>query len=260
MGSIKKIKNIKNLKRKIVCLTAYSKPLAKILDKHCDIILMGDSVATAFYGMKNTREIKLDTMINHAISVRKSVKKSLLVFDMPFNTYRNIKEAKKNVKKVILKTNCDAIKLESNGKNFKILKTLANSGIKVMGHIGYTPQYKKYFSPQGLKHNEEIKLIKEAKNIEEAGAFAIVLECVNVDLAKKITKNLHIPTIGIGSSKYCDGQILVLDDLIGLSGFYPKFVKKYISLDKILNKVIKKFRNDVIRNNFPKNSNAYQIK
>ena len=257
MSSIKKIKNIKNLKRKIVCLTAYSKPLAKILDKYCDIILMGDSVATAFYGMKNTREIKLDTMINHAISVKKSIKKSLLVFDMPFNTYRNIKEAKKNVKKVLLKTNCDAIKLESNGKNFKILKTLTNSGIKVMGHIGYTPQYKKNFSPQGLKHSEELKLINEAKKIEDSGAFAIVLECVNVNLAKKITKNLKIPTIGIGSSKYCDGQILVLDDLIGLSGFYPKFVKKYISLEKILNKVIKKFRNDVIKNNFPKISNTY---
>ena len=172
---------------------------------------MGDSVATAFYGMKNTREIKLDTMINHAISVRKSVKKSLLVFDMPINTYRNIKEAKKNVKKVLLKTNCDAIKLESNGKNFKLLKTLSNSGIKVMGHIGYTPQYKKNFSPQGLKHREEIKLMNEAKNIEDAGAFAIVLECVNAGLAKKITKNLQIPTIGIGSSKYCNGQILVLD-------------------------------------------------
>ena len=257
MSPIKKINNIKNLKRKIVCLTAYSKPLAKILDKYCDIILMGDSVATAFYGMKNTREIKLDTMINHAISVKKSIKKSLLVFDMPFNTYRNIKEAKKNVKKVLLKTNCDAIKLESNGKNFKILKTLTNSGIKVMGHIGYTPQYKKNFSPQGLKHSEELKLINEAKKIEDSGAFAIVLECVNVDLAKKITKNLKIPTIGIGSSKYCDGQILVLDDLIGLSGFYPKFVKKYISLEKILNKAIKKFRNDVIKNNFPKISNTY---
>ena len=221
---------------------------------------MGDSVATAFYGMKNTREIKLDTMINHAISVRKSIKKSLLVFDMPYNTYRNIKEAKRNVKKVLLKTNCDAVKLESNGKNFEILKTLTNSGIKVMGHIGYTPQFKKNFSPQGLIHREETKLMNEAKNIEEAGAFAIVLECVNASLAKKITKNVQIPTIGIGSSKYCNGQILVLDDLIGLSGFYPKFVKKYISLDKILNKVIKKFRNDVIRNNFPKNSNAYQIK
>ena len=257
MSPIKKIKNIKNLKRKIVCLTAYSKPLAKILDKYCDIILMGDSVATAFYGMKNTREIKLDTMINHAISVRKSIKKSLLVFDMPYNTYRNIKEAKRNVKKVLLKTNCDAVKLESNGKNFEILKTLTNSGIKVMGHIGYTPQFKKNFSPQGLIHREETKLMNEAKNIEEAGAFAIVLECVNASLAKKITKNVQIPTIGIGSSKYCNGQILVLDDLIGLSGFYPKFVKKYISLEKILNKAIKKFRNDVIKNNFPKVSNTY---
>ena len=103
MSSIKKIKSITNLKRKIVCLTAYSKPLAKILDKYCDIILMGDSVATAFYGMKNTREIKLDTMINHAISVRKSIKKSLFVFDMPFNTYRNIKEAKKMLKKFYTK-------------------------------------------------------------------------------------------------------------------------------------------------------------
>ncbi len=257
MSSIKKIKNIRNLKRKIVCLTAYSKPLAKILDKHCDIVLMGDSVATAFYGMNNTRQIKLDTMINHGISVRKSIKKSLLVFDMPYNTYRNIKEAKKNVKKVLRKTNCDAVKLESNGKNFKIIKILVKSGVKVMGHIGYTPQYKKYFSPQGLKNKEEVKLINEAKNIEEAGAFAIVLECINASLAKKITKNLEIPTIGIGSSKYCDGQILVLDDLIGLSGFYPKFVKKYISLEKILNKVIKKFRNDVIRNSFPKISNTY---
>ena len=257
MSSIKKIKNITSLKRKIVCLTGYSKPLAKILDKYCDIILMGDSVATAFYGMKNTREIKLDTMINHAISVRKSIKKSLLVFDMPYNTYRNIKEAKRNVKKVLLKTNCDAVKLESNGKNFEILKTLTNSGIKVMGHIGYTPQFKKNFSPQGLIHREETKLMNEAKNIEEAGAFAIVLECVNASLAKKITKNVQIPTIGIGSSKYCNGQILVLDDLIGLSGFYPKFVKKYISLEKILNKAIKKFRNDVIKNNFPKTSNTY---
>ena len=158
MSSLKKIKNITNLKRKIVCLTAYSKPLAKILDKYCDIILMGDSVATAFYGMKNTREIKLDTMINHAISVRKSIKKSLLVFDMPFNTYRNIKEAKKNVRKVLKKTNCDAVKLESNGKNFNIIESLVKSGISVMGHIGYTPQHKKKFKPHGFKIREEKKL------------------------------------------------------------------------------------------------------
>ena len=257
LTKISRLSTQKKNKSKIVCLTAYSKNIAEEIDKYADLILVGDSLGSVLYNYDTTRKVTLKMMIEHSKSVRKGVKKSLMIVDMPFNTYRNIKEAKKNVKKVLLKTNCDAIKLESNGKNFKLLKTLTNSGIKVMGHIGYTPQYKKNFSPQGLKHREEIKLMNEAKNIEDAGAFAIVLECINAGLAKKITKNLQIPTIGIGSSKYCNGQILVLDDLIGLSGFYPKFVKKYISLEKILNKAIKKFRNDVIKNNFPKVSNTY---
>ena len=255
----KKIKKIIKLKskRKLVCLTAYSKSIGKILDKYCDIILVGDSVATAFYGMKNTKEIKLDTMINHCVSVRKSVRKSLLVFDMPFNTYRNFAEANRNVRKVIKQTKCDAIKLESNGRNFNILNKLVKSGINVMGHIGYTPQYKTTFSPQGFKLSQENKLLNEALNIEKAGAFAIVLECINAKLAKKITNSIKIPTIGIGSSNYCDGQILVVDDLIGLSGFYPKFVKKYINLEKLINNAIKNFRTDVIKKKFPKISNTY---
>tara|TARA_B100000123_G_C25641142_1_gene388870 strand:+ start:82 stop:858 length:777 start_codon:yes stop_codon:yes gene_type:complete len=258
MNSKKKIEKITKLNRKIVCLTAYSKPIAKILDKYCDIILVGDSVATAFYGMKSTKEINLDTMINHGISVNKSIKKSVLVFDMPFNTYRNLKETKFNVKKVLKKTKCDAIKLESNGRNFNILKSLAKSGINVMGHIGYTPQYKKSFSPQGFKFNDEKKLIDEAIRIEKAGAFAIVLECINFKLAKKITKILKIPTIGIGSSSFCNGQILVLDDLIGLSGFYPKFVKRYLNSNKIISNAIKKYKADVIKQKFPKISNSYK--
>ena len=257
MGILIKIKKLKKINRKIVCLTAYSKPTGKILDQYCDIILVGDSVATAFYGMENTKKISLETMINHGLSVRKSVKKSILVFDMPFNTYRNIREAKINVNNVLRSTKCDAVKLESNGKNFHILKNLVKSGINVMGHIGYTPQYKNSFSPQGLKLREEQKLIMEAIEIEKAGAFAIVLECINFKLAKKITNITKIPTIGIGSSNFCDGQILVLDDLIGLSGFYPKFVKKYFNLEKSLKKTIHKFRRDVIRKKFPKISNSY---
>ena len=252
-----KLKKLKKLNRKLVCLTAYSKSIGKILDKYCDIILVGDSVATALYGMKNTKEIKLDTMVNHCVSVRKSVRKSLLVFDMPFNTYRNFTEAKRNIKKVLKETKCDAIKLESNGRNFNILKQLVKSGINVMGHIGYTPQYKTTFSPQGLKLSEENKLLSEALKIEKAGAFAIVLECINAKLAKKITNTITIPTIGIGSSNYCDGQILVVDDLIGLSGFYPKFVKKYVNLEKLIDKAIKNFRTDVIKKKFPKISNTY---
>ena len=251
-----KVKNLKS-KRKLVCLTAYSKPIAKILDRYCDIILVGDSVATAFYGMKSTKEIKLDTMIEHSSSVKKSVRKSTLVFDMPYNTYRNTKEAKKNAIKVFKKSHCDAVKLESNGKNFNILKSLVKSGIPVMGHIGYTPQYKGKFKPQGLNKKQQKKLINEAIKIEKAGAFSIVLECINSDTAKKITESVNIPTIGIGSSSACDGQILVVDDLIGLSGFYPKFVKKYVNLEKILDNVLKRFRRDVIRSKFPLRSNTY---
>tara|TARA_Y100001970_G_scaffold289738_1_gene421046 strand:- start:327 stop:1100 length:774 start_codon:yes stop_codon:yes gene_type:complete len=255
----KKIIRIKKLKskRKLVCLTAYSKPLAKILDKHCDIILVGDSIATAFYGMKNTWSLSLETIINHAKAVRAGIKKSTFVVDMPFNTYKNIFVAKKNVKKVFKLTKCDAIKIESNGRNFKIISKLVKLGYPVMGHIGFTPQYKNKFKPEGINKIQENKLINEAKKIENSGAFSIVLECINARTAKKITNEIKIPTIGIGSSKDCDGQILVTDDLIGLSGFYPRFVKKYINLNNIMNKVFKKFRYEVINNKFPKKINTY---
>ena len=126
-----------------------------------------------------------------------------------------------------------------------------------MGHIGYTPQNKKKFKPQGLKKDEEKKLIKESLEIQKAGAFSIVLECIAEKTSRKITNVTNVPTIGIGSSKFCDGQILVTDDLIGLSGFYPKFVKKYLDLEKILGKSIKKFRDDVRLGNFPKLNNTY---
>tara|TARA_Y100001970_G_scaffold289835_1_gene421422 strand:+ start:830 stop:1603 length:774 start_codon:yes stop_codon:yes gene_type:complete len=253
---ISRIKKLKS-KKKLVCLTSYSKPITKILDRYCDIILAGDSVATAFYGMKNTKSISLDTMINHSIAVRKGIKKSVFVVDMPVNTYNNFKEAKKNAKIISKIVGCDAVKIESNGKNFNIIKQLVKSVIPVMGHIGFTPQYKKKFKPHGLNINEEKKLIQEAKNIEKAGAFSIVLECIAEKTAKKITESVNIPTIGIGSSKYCDGQILVTDDLIGLSGFYPKFVKKYLNMQKILDKGVRKFKDDVIKGKFPKKTNTY---
>ena len=153
----KKIFDIKNLKsrKKLVCLTAYSKPISKILDKYCDIILVGDSIATAFYGMKNTRSISLDTIINHSIAVKRGVKKSTLVIDMPFNTYKNPKQAKKNAKIIFKKTRCDAVKIESNGKNFNIITSLVKSNFPVMGHIGFTPQYKKKFEPQGQRKTKK---------------------------------------------------------------------------------------------------------
>ena len=189
---IKKIEKIllKKKKSKIVSLTAYSKNFAKILDKHCDIILVGDSMANVLYGMKNTHKISIDTIIQHSISVRKGVKKSLFVVDMPKGSYKNPSQAKKNAKLIFKKTNCDAVKIESNNKNFKIIREIVKSKIPVMGHIGYTPQFKKKFKVEGKNKNEIKKLIKEAKAIEKAGAFSVVLECITPNTAKIITNLL----------------------------------------------------------------------
>ena len=253
----KKIKNIINKKNKskIVSLTAYSKNIAKILDKYCDIVLVGDSLANVLYGLNNTHKVKLENMIQHTASVRKGVKKSLLVVDMPKGSYGNLKLAKKNAKLLMKKTDCDAVKIESNKKNFKIIKFLVKHKIPVMGHIGFTPQFKKKFKIEGDSKKKADKLLKEAKNIEKAGAFSIVLECINSEASKLITNSLKIPTIGIGSSNNCDGQILVTDDMLGISGFYPKFVKKYLSLDRIIEKAIKKYTRDVKLKKFPSKKN-----
>ena len=246
----------KKNKSKLVCLTAYSKNFSKILDKYCDIVLVGDSLANVLYGMKNTHKVTLDMMIKHTMSVKSGLKKSLCVIDMPLNSYSNVQLAKK-CKKSNEKTKCDAVKIESNNKNFSIIKALVKSNIPVMGHIGYTPQFKKKFKVAGSSEIEEKKLITEAKKIEEAGAFSIVLECVKKKAAKRITKILKIPTIGIGSSSSCDGQILVTDDMLGLSGFKPKFLKQYMNLNKIIEKGIQKYRREVINKKFPKNINSY---
>ena len=253
----KKIQNIINKKNKskIVSLTAYSKNIAKILDKYCDIVLVGDSLANVLYGLNNTHKVNLENMIQHTASVRKGIKKSLLVVDMPKGSYGNLKLAKKNAKLLMKKTDCDAVKIESNKKNFNIIKFLVKHKIPVMGHIGFTPQFKKKFKIEGDSKKKADKLLKEAKNIEKAGAFSIVLECINSEASKLITNSLKIPTIGIGSSNNCDGQILVTDDMLGISGFYPKFVKKYLSLDRIIEKAIKKYTRDVKLKKFPSKKN-----
>ena len=253
----KKIKKILNKKKKskIVSLTAYSKNIAQILDKYVDIILVGDSVANVLYAQNNTHKITLDNIIQHTISVKKGVKKSLLVVDMPKGTYSSIEQAHKNVKKILSKTRCDAIKLESDKKNYNIIRSLVKKKIPVMGHIGYTPQFKSKFKIEGQTKIEAFKLLKEAKLIEEAGAFSIVLECLTPKTAKLVTEKLTIPTIGIGSSIHCDGQILVTDDMLGISGFYPKFVKKYANLNRIIEKAVKKYTREVKLTKFPTKEN-----
>ncbi len=251
---ILKILKKKN-KSKIVSLTAYSKNISKILDKYCDIVLVGDSMANVLYALKDTHKISLKNIIQHTLSVKKGIKKSLLVVDMPKGTYSNKKIAKKNAKDILSKTKCDAVKIESNNKNFDIISELVNVKIPVMGHIGYTPQFKKKFKIEGGTKQQANKLLQEARLIEKAGAFSIVLECVAPHASKLISEGIKIPTIGIGSSVHCDGQILVTDDMLGISGFYPKFIKKYANLNRSIEKAVKKYTREVKLSKFPSKIN-----
>ena len=245
-------------KEPITCLTSYSKTIAEILDKYCDIILVGDSLGMVLYGMKSTREVKLDTMITHAKAVKSSTKKSLVVFDMPYKTYTNKFIAYKNARNVIKLTKCDAIKLEGGKKIAKIISYLTKRGIPVMGHVGLLPQTSTNFKTRGKNFTQEKQILEDAIAVSNSGVFAIVIECVIENLATKITKNVSVPTIGIGGSIYCDGQILVTDDMLGLSDFAPKFVKRYSNLNNVIEKSVKNYVKDVKLRRFPSYKNVYK--
>ena len=196
-------------------------------------------------------------MIEHSKSVRMGVKKSLMVVDMPYNTYRNSKEALINAKKIMTKTKCDAVKLEGGNKIFKIVKLLVKNKIPVMGHLGVLPQSAKNFKYKGKQISERKKMINEAKLLESAGAFSMVLECVESSLAKIITKNVNIPTIGIGASNNCDGQVLVTDDLLGLNPINVRFVKKYSNIRKEIVKAVSNYSKEVRKKIFPLKKHSY---
>ena len=244
-------------KSKIVSLTAYSKNVASILDNHCDIILVGDSLGSVLYNYKSTKEVTLNTMIEHSKSVRMGIKKSLMIVDMPHNTYRTPKEALKNAKQIMKKTKCDGVKLEGGKKIYETIKTLVKNKIPVMGHLGLLPQSDKTFKFKGKKKLERNNIIRDSQLLEKAGVFSIVLECVETSLAKLVTQNLKIPTIGIGASKYCDGQILVLDDLIGLNPMNYKFVKKYANIRKDISKAVSSYSKEVRKIKFPNKKNSF---
>ena len=254
---VKKFLHKKN-KSKIICLTAYSKNVASILDKHCDLVLVGDSLGSVLYSYKSTKEVTLDTMIRHSKSVRLGVNKSLMVVDMPYNTYRNPNEALKNAKLIMKKTKCDAIKLEGGKKIISIVKNLVKNKIPIMGHLGILPQTEKKFTFKGKKLIERNRILKEAKLLEKAGIFSVVLECIETKLSKKITEQLKIPTIGIGSSVNCDGQVLVIDDLIGLSEGKFRFVKKYANTGQIIDNAVKRYKSEVLKKQFPKAKHSFK--
>ena len=257
MSKIKRILKKKN-KSKIVCLTAYSKNIAEEVDKYVDIILVGDSLGSVLYNYSSTRKVTLTEMINHSKSVRLGVKKSLMVVDMPFKTYTTKNIALKNAKRILKETKCDAVKLEGGKKIIKQVEFLIKNKIPVLGHLGLLPQsVKGKFKSKG-KTNKEIKqLMNDALLLQKTGVFAIVLECVKTQIAKQITNDLKIPTIGIGSSVHCDGQVLVTDDLIGLNQTNIKFVKKFLNVKKYINLGLRKFASDVRSKKYPTKKHSY---
>jgi len=260
---MKKLKVLhKSFSKPISCLTAYSPSVAKILDGKIDLILVGDSLGSTLYGMKNTQGVTMDMMKNHGAAVNKEIKKSLKVIDMPYKTYDNKIDAYRNAKLLLNHCKPDLLKIEISEKKLVVLKHLVDKKINVISHIGVTPQSFKNFNKikvLGRTNKEKQNLLKLAKKSETLGAKAVLLECVTANTAKLITENISIPTIGIGASRYCDGQVLVFDDLINLSTNEkkPKFVKNYFNFKKIAGKVVNKYNREVKLKKFPSTKFTY---
>ena len=260
---MKKIKILhKSFSKPISCLTAYSPSIANILDGKIDLILVGDSIGSTLYGMNNTQGVTMDMMKNHGAVVNKKIKKSLKVLDMPYKTYDNKIDAYKNAKILLNHCKPDLLKIEINEKKLDVLKHLVNKKVNVISHIGVTPQSYKNFNKikvLGKTNKEKQNLLELAKESETLGAKAVLLECITTDTAKLITENISIPTIGIGASKYCDGQVLVFDDLINLTinDKKPKFVKNYFNFNKVASNVVKKYNREVKLKKFPSTKFSY---
>lgn len=250
----------KKSREKIICLTAYTFPMAKILDEYCDIILVGDSLGMTVYGFKDTLDVTLDMMINHGKAVMKAAKKSFVVVDLPFGTYENSKEqALESAKKVIAETGCDAIKIETSRELVSTVKFLVQNNINVMAHVGLMPQHVREiggYRYQGRSEESASEILETSKLVEAAGAFSVVIEAVPEKLASEISAILKIPTIGIGASAECDGQVLVIDDLLGINQeFKPRFVKHYTNLAVQISAAVQKFSQDVKNKQFPGKEN-----
>jgi len=258
-SSISNILQKKN-REKIICLTAYSFPMAKIIDEYCDIILVGDSLGMTIYGFKDTLDVTLDMMINHGKAVMKAVKKSFVVVDLPFGTYENSKEqALESAKKVIAETGCNAIKIETSRELVLTVKFLVQNNINVMAHVGLMPQHVRQiggYRYQGRDEESAREILETSRLVEEAGAFCLVIEAVPEKLASEISAAIKIPTIGIGASAECDGQVLVIDDLLGINQeFKPRFVKHYANIASQIANAVQQFSQDVKNKQFPASEN-----
>lgn len=248
---------------KITALTAYDFITAKLLDDAgIDLILVGDSLGNVFQGNETTLPVTMDEMIYHTKAVTKGVSRAMVVVDMPFMSYQLITdEGFRNAGRIMKETSAGAVKLEGGKRVAEAIRKITEAGIPVMGHIGLTPQSIHQFGSyreRGRNKEEADEIIDDAKVIEEAGAFAIVLEKIPAKLAKQITSKLSIPTIGIGAGAHCDGQILVTPDMLALNvDFHPRFVRHYAKLAKEINSAVSNYIADVKNNNFPSDDESY---
>jgi 3-methyl-2-oxobutanoate hydroxymethyltransferase len=252
-------------KEPLVALTAYTASSARLLDEYVDILLVGDSLGMVLYGMENTLPVTVAMMIAHGSAVVRSSKKALIVVDLPFGSYQaSPAQACETATAIIAATGCGAVKLEGGTEMEETVKFLVERGIPVMGHVGLKPQSVNAmggYRTQGKDEAAAKKLLADAKALEKAGAFSIVIEGVVETVAKDITSNLSIPTIGIGASAACDGQVLVIDDMLGAGGEYiPSFVKRYADVAGITKKAVEEYSKEVRARKFPSAEYCYPYK
>ena len=248
----------------IVMLTSYHAHTAALVDRHCDAILVGDSLGNVMHGFETTVPVALDMMILQGRAVMRGSQQALVVVDMPFGSYEGSKEqAFQSAVRIMKETLCGAVKLEGGARMAETVAFLSERGIPVMGHIGLTPQSINTlgsFRAQGREEETWAPIENDAKAIAEAGAFSIVVEAVAEPLARKITQSIAVPTIGIGASAACDGQVLVLEDMLGLSPRAPKFVRRYSNLGPMIEEAIAGYARDVKSRAFPGPEHVYGMK
>lgn len=247
----------------IVCLTAYDAPTAAILDDHCDLILVGDSVGMVVHGLTTTVGVTLDMMIMHGQAVMRGAHKALVVVDLPFGSYEDSPEtAFRSASRVMMETGCQAVKIESGSYAAETISYLVERGIPVMSHVGLRPQSMNVlggFRARGRRQEVADEILENAIAADKAGSFAVVVEGVSTEIAERVTRAVSIPTIGIGASAGCDGQILVTPDMLGLFDRVPKFVKKFGDMKELLETAATDYAAQVKDRSFPGDSNTYKF-
>jgi len=247
---------MKKGKEKIIMLTAYDYQMAKILDElGIDLILVGDSLGMVIQGHKDTKSVTMEEMLYHTRAVARGAKNTPIIGDMPINSDKTVGDALRNAKR-FLEAGAHGVKIEGNKS--EVVKALLNAEIPVMGHVGLLPQTAESYRVKGKEPEEAQKILNDAVELDKLGVFSIVLECMPESLAKKITETVKAPTIGIGAGKYCDGQVLVINDMLGFDeSFAPKYLKRYANLNRIIKEAVTKFKEEVSKGIYPDKEHTY---